>query len=182
MMRDRIWGSSLALVVVDPQRKFALKDPEWSEIRDRAVEGMNRYIRIFREHSAPTIFIHFDGQPHVPYEGADGDDWLQGIDFRDSDIVVHKGCMSCFKQTDLEEVLRGLGIDSILLIGMLTEYCVTSTYFSASERGISACLGKGALIEYNHDGNHAAEIICSTVTEDVVETFLDGKQKPWEGF
>lgn len=178
MLRDSIRGTKMACVVVDPQRKFYLKHPDWESIRDSAVKNINRYTGLFRERGLPVIFIHFDGPTHEPYPGDDGDEWLQGIESSDSDIIVHKKFMSCFRQTDLEQILTDLNADCILLAGMLTEFCVISTYYSASERGIAPYMAKGALISYNDKGNEAAELICSTVEEDVLVNFLDGKQAP----
>ena len=179
MFRDKIWGTKMAMVVVDPQRKFTLPIPEWDERSSSAIRGINRYADIFRERGQPVIYIHYDGPSHVPYGKNDGDEWLEGIDYREEYITVHKEHMSCFKETGLEKLLKDKGIDCILLTGMLTEFCVVSTYFSAIERDINAYLAKGALIPYREEGNPAAEVICNATDEEVIIKFLDGKQEPW---
>ncbi len=176
MRSGYVWGKKLALVIIDPQRKFSLDLPDWASRRDSAVAGINAFARIFRENGAPVVFIHFDGASHTGYPGDDGDEWLQGIETDPSDIVVHKQNMSCFKQTELEEVLRSRGVDCAVYTGMLTEYCVISTYFGSSERSIFPYLGEGALIPYNAEGNKAAELICNTVDIAVAEKFLKGEQ------
>ncbi len=179
MFRDKIWGTKMAMVVVDPQRKFTLPIPEWGERSSAAIEGINRYAKIFRERGLPVFFIHYDGPSHVPYGKNDGDEWLEGIETAPTDIVVHKKHMSCFKETVLEKELKDRGIDCILLAGMLTEFCVISTYFSAIEREINGYMAKGALIQYNPTGNDATEVVCNTADEEVIIRFLDGKQEPW---
>lgn len=179
MFRDKIWGTKMAMVVVDPQRKFTLPIPEWDERSSSAIREINRYADIFRERGQPVIYIHYDGPSHVPYGKNDGDEWLEGIDYREEYITVHKEHMSCFKETVLEKELRDRGIDCILLAGMLTEFCVVSTYFSAIEKDINGYLAKGALIAYGEEGNHAAEVICNATDEETIIRFLDGKQEPW---
>ena len=179
MFRDKIWGTKMAMVVVDPQRKFTLPVPDWKERSSAAIEGINRYADIFRERGIPVFYIHYDGPSHVPYGKNDGDEWLEGIDYRDEYITIHKGHMSCFKETFLLKELQDRGIDCILLAGMLTEFCVISTYFSAIERDINGYRAKGALIAYGEEGNHAAEVVCNTTDEATIIKFLDGKQEPW---
>ena len=86
--------------------------------------------------------------------------------------------MNCFKETDLEKVLKDNEIDCALFAGMLTEFCVATTYYAASERGIVPYMAKGALIPYNKDGNWAAEIMCTMVEPSTVERYLKGEQPP----
>ena len=59
---------------------------------------------------------------------------------------------------------------------MLTEFCVISTYYASSERGVMPYMGKGATIAYNSNGNEAAQVVCSTVDEKTVERLLSGEQ------
>jgi len=178
MIRDYIWGKHLALIVIDPQRKFSLNTDDWNDRMTSAVAGINAFLRVFRENGAPVIFIHFDGASHTGYPGDDGDEWLEGIESAETDIVVHKEHMNCFKETELERILKDNDIDCAVFTGMLTEFCVATTYFAASERGVFPYMGKDALIAYNKDGNWAAEILCSMVEPSTVERYLKGEQPP----
>ena len=147
MISKSIRGTRMALVVIDPQRKFTLDDADWKEGMRKGVEGINSFTRLFREFGIPVIFVHTDGKSHCPYNGEDGDEWLQGIETDPTDIIIHKRSMSCFKESsELEDILRGQGADCALYTGMLTEFCVVSTYFSSSERDIVPYLGKDATI------------------------------------
>ncbi len=180
MLNEAIWGKKLALVVIDPQRKFTLGIPEWGERARAAVEGINAFARVFRENGAPVVFIGYEGASHTGYDAPDADDWLDGIETAPTDIVVRKRNMNCFKDTDLEKVLKDNGVDCAVFAGMLTELCVISTYFAASEREVFPYLGKGATIAYNSNGNEAAEVICNMVDLATAERFLKGEQPPFE--
>ena len=50
------------------------------------------------------------------------------IDFRDGDYLVQKRRYSAFYGTDLEILLRGLRVDTLLLTGGLTDVCVHYTF------------------------------------------------------
>ena len=178
MIRDYIWGKQLALIIVDPQRKFSLSVDDWKDRMESAVSSINSFTEIFRRYGAPVIFIHFDGESHTGYKGDDADEWLPGIITADTDIVVHKKHMNCFKETDLEKVLKDQNVDCAIFTGMLTEFCVATTYYAAAERGIFPYMGKDALIPYDAKGNEAAEIMCSVVTTETVERYLKGEQPP----
>jgi len=178
MIRDYVWGKHLAMIVVDPQRKFSLNTDDWEERSSSAVSAINEFLEVFRRYGAPVIFIHFDGSSHTGYDGDDGDEWLEGIKSANTDIVVHKKHMNCFKETDLEKVLKDHEIDCVLFSGMLTEFCVATTYYAAAERGIVPYMAKDALIPYDKEGNRAAEIMCTMVTAETVERYLKGEQPP----
>ncbi len=47
------------------------------------------------------------------------------------DLVIEKQASDAFYKTELEETLRSLGIDTVMLAGMQTEYCVDATARSA---------------------------------------------------
>ena len=176
MKAESIWGKKMAMIVIDPQRKFSLPVADWKERMEPAVEAINEYARIFRKYGAPVIFVGFVGPSHCGYEGDDGDEWLQGLEVEDSDIIVRKEHMNCFKETDLVDILSKNGIDCVLFAGMLTEFCVITTYYGAGERGICPYLGKDATIPYNQEGNKAAEVICSVVEADTLRKYLSGEQ------
>ena len=176
MILDHVWGTKIAMVVVDVQRKFTLTVPDWEQRMVPAVASINRFADLFRSYGAPVIFIRFEGKSHCDYDKDDADEWLPGIEVRDSDIIVSKRNMSCFKNTNLYDILSENGIDSVLLAGMLTEFCVASTYFGAAERDIFPCVAKDGLISYDAGGNKAAEIMLNVAGMDLIRTFLAGEQ------
>jgi len=179
MIADKVWGTKLALIVIDPQRKFTIASPDWESKRDAAVKGINAYTALFREYGMPVVFVRYEGTSHTGYSGDDAEEWLQGIETSPEDVIFTKRNMSCFKQSDFPEVIRNLGADTIILCGMLTEFCVVSTYFTAGEHSFVAYLAKDALLAYGPEGNQAAYTLCNTVDTGVLRTFFDGKQEPF---
>ena len=173
MHRSSILGNNMALVVVDVQRKFSLDRPEWPELREVGVQGMNRYMKMFREAGRPVILMAFEGDTHNPYFGDDGEEWLQGLDVQPTDIVLKKYGMSSFKDTELEKTLKETGSDIIIVIGMYAEFCVAATFFSGIEHDFSSYVGKGGMIAWNNPGGlEATELLCGTATEELVRQKL----------
>ncbi len=173
MNRKQILGKNAALVVVDVQRKFSIDRPDWPELRQKGVEGMNRYMDMFRRAGRPVILMAFEGETHNPYFGDDGEEWLQGLDVQPTDIILTKYGMSSFKSTKLEQTLKDTDSDIIIVIGMYAELCVAATYFSGIEHDFSSYVGHNGMISWNNPGGlEATELLCGTVTEELVREKL----------
>ncbi|TIP32592.1 MAG: cysteine hydrolase, partial [Mesorhizobium sp.] len=51
------------------------------------------------------------------------------------DIVIHKHWPSAFRLTDLSQRLAALGIETLIVAGVLTDSCVTASVFDAVYHG-----------------------------------------------
>jgi nicotinamidase-related amidase len=134
--------SRTALLVIDAQREYfdqdgALYTPHAAEIRDRLV----RLLDAARSAGAQVLFIR-----HVV--AADGSDAGRMGDFDDSpsfiagtkgveiiselapgqaEPVVDKTRYSAFVNTRLESILKTSGADTLLITGLMTQYCSVTT-------------------------------------------------------
>jgi nicotinamidase-related amidase len=52
-----------------------------------------------------------------------------------SDVVIHKSTVSAFNSSNLDGVLRNMGIECLVITGVVTDGCVDSTARDASDRG-----------------------------------------------
>ena len=155
-----------ALIVVDIQ---ALTFDE--TIRHRAIPNMpgykdrmlkaRRLIDKAREQDIPVIFIQEAHRPDLVDFGRelDGDEDVHCLEddpntaiaveqtgFRPDDYLIKKRRYSAFFGTDLEILLRGLKVDTLLLCGGLTDVCVHYTFVDAHQsdyfcRVIEDCVG-----------------------------------------
>lgn len=66
-------------------------------------------------------------------EGDPGTQIADALDVRDDDYVIRKRRYSCFFGTELEILLKGLGADTLVLIGGHTDVCVHYTFVDAHQ-------------------------------------------------
>ena len=59
---------------------------------------------------------------------------MEGEGFSGFDLEIVKVRFSSFFGTDLEEQLRALNIETVILTGVYTNYCVQATAFDAYQR------------------------------------------------
>ena len=163
--RRLIEGRS-ALIVIDIQ---ALTFDE--TIQDRAIPIMpgyaermlkaRRLIDKARERGIPVVFIQEVHRPDLVDFGRelDGDEEVHCLEddpntaiaveqtgFRPDDYLIKKRRYSAFFGTDLEILLRGLKVDTLLLCGGLTDVCVHYTFADAHQsdyfcRVVEDCVG-----------------------------------------
>jgi biuret amidohydrolase len=67
-------------------------------------------------------------------EGDPGTELVEELRPREGDYLIAKRRYSCFFGTDLEILLRGLGVRTLLLVGGLTDVCVHYTFADAHQR------------------------------------------------
>ena len=168
----------IALVVVDVQRKFTGRSISADSCKER-IEVINKATSKFRESGRPVIFIFYDGPGHCSvYDKDDGDEYLHGIVTDPKDIIVHKEHLNSFQETKLADVVKECGCDSILLAGMVTQYCVMGTYYGAFEHKISPYLLEGGTIATEEKYNTAACTLCKIFTLEDIEENLSTTKIP----
>ncbi|WP_394223252.1 cysteine hydrolase family protein [Alteromonas gracilis] len=127
-----------ALIVIDiqndyfPEGKYPLHKPEL------AMQETLKAMAIAQEKHIPIIHI----QHHVPvaageglffYEGSRGAEIHKDVMAAALDApIITKQHADCFEKTNLEETLQSLGVEEILIAGMMTHNCVTHTALSPS--------------------------------------------------
>jgi nicotinamidase-related amidase len=76
---------------------------------------------------------------------------------REGDVIVHEHWgQSGFANTDLDSQLKQLGIEKIVLVGMIANTCVESTARLGMELGYHVTIIKDATAAFSHEGMYAA--------------------------
>jgi nicotinamidase-related amidase len=170
--------SSTALLVVDVQKGFdALV---WGrrnnpDMEDRIVD----LLAAFRASRRPVFHArHMSTSPDSPLHPGD-----PGNDFKDEAMpfpderVIEKRVHSCFIGTPLEEELRRAGCDTLVLAGMTTNHCVSTTTRMAADLGFRAVLAWDATATFDRVGpdglTYQAEWIQSVTLADLNEEFAE---------
>jgi nicotinamidase-related amidase len=129
-----------ALVIVDIQRdyfpggKMPLHEPE------AAAGKATQVLEAFRAAGDPVI--------HVQHLSAAGDGFLEeGTDGAelmiapgDGETLITKRAPNSFLGTDLEQTLRGLDVEEVVVTGMMTSMCVDATTRAGADLGFKMTL------------------------------------------
>jgi len=163
--RDLIEGQP-ALIVIDIQKSTFIDDSE-----TRSIDNMPGYkqrmiaasdlVDAAHDNGVPVIFIQEVHRPDLIDFGRelDGNEDVHCLDgdprtdvakeemgFQPGDYVVPKRRYSAFFGTDLEILLRGLKVDTLVLCGGLTDVCVHYTFVDGHQsdyfcRVVEDCVG-----------------------------------------
>ncbi len=101
----------------------------------------------------------------------------------EGELVIHKVTMGGFTGTGAEEMLRNMGIDTIVLIGGHTHACVESSGRAAADLGFKVAVVEDAVINYMpllHDAamlNFAGFIGRVTTTDELLDEIGAGMAK-----
>ena len=184
-----------ALIVIDIQQStFVEKDvrsiPHMPDYAERMARS-RQVIDAARAADMPVIFIQEIHRANLVDFGRelDGDEDIHCLDsnpetdiardvlgFRAGDYLIQKRRYSAFYGTDLEILLRGLKVDTLILTGGLTDVCVHYTFVDAHQgdyfcRVIEDCVA-GSSIEA-HDAALRAMEYLQTGAVRQIDVILD---------
>lgn len=145
-----------ALLVVDVQQGLLDKGPFEKE---RLVKTLGRLLGEFRRGERPVLFVRHDDGPGTELAaGARGWEIAREVSPLKGEKIFDKRFNSAFLETGLEKHLGELGIKTLVVAGMQTEYCIDATVKSAFERGFQVLLPKGGITTFDNGGFPAARI------------------------
>jgi nicotinamidase-related amidase len=70
--------------------------------------------------------------------------------------VVHKKTFGAFNSSDLDEVLRAHGIDTLVICGISTNCCVETTARDAADRGYGVVIVDEGCADYDEAAHDAS--------------------------
>jgi len=149
-----------ALVVIDVQ-KAMFEIPELVPLDGEAVvDRIAALIAAAREAGRPVFFVQHDGGPDDPFHsGKPGFPFHDKLTPRATDDVTVKNRGSAFNGTDFDAKLKKAGIDTVVICGMQSEYCVDSAVRGAVERGHKVILVADGHSTFDTKVLKAADII-----------------------
>ncbi|WP_144548282.1 cysteine hydrolase family protein [Bacillus sp. X1(2014)] len=157
-----------ALLVLDVQEGF--DDPYWGKRNNpEAEENILQLLTEWRKRSWPVIYSqHLSLLPQSPlyYKNKNGIKFKAMIRPKTDEKVFQKNVNSAFIGTELETYLRNLNIKSVIITGLSTQHCVSTTTRMSGNFGFDTYLIEDAIAAFeltDHKG-----IKCSA--EDV-QTF-----------
>ena len=124
------------LIVIDVQQEF--DDPAWGERNNPGAERkVAEALSAWRERGGAIIHVRHESPPDegVFLAGTPGVEFKPEAAPLPSEPVITKHVNSAFIGTDLEERLRADGVDTVAIVGLTTDHCVSTTARMAGNLG-----------------------------------------------
>ena len=141
-----------AIIVVDMLKdnfKESPRNPYFQEGK-AVIPNLQRLLEEGRKKRFPIIFacdsflkddFIFKGRMKVhSLRGTKGAEVIEDLKPEPTDIILSKRRFSAFFKTDLDQTLRTLGVDTIVVTGVTTEVCVLMTIMDGLSHDFSAIL------------------------------------------
>jgi nicotinamidase-related amidase len=128
-----------ALLPIDVQ--LAFDDPRWGRRNNPAMEANGlRLLAAWRQRGWPVIHVRHDSVTpgSTLHPSAPGNGFKPGYGPVGDEPVVAKSVNAAFIGTDLELRLRRLDVDSVVLFGITTDMCVSTSTRVASNLGFAS--------------------------------------------
>jgi len=131
------------LLVIDMQQGLLEGEPKHD--LPGVVDRINRLSNRVRNRGGRVIFIQHDGAPGADFElSTPMWELLDSIHQEPADLTVHKTLNDAFYETKLEEELKRLDVDRLLISGWTTDLCVDATVRAAAARGFKVTVIRDA--------------------------------------
>ena len=138
-------GSSAVLVIDVQQASFrgrgGARNAEAEQALDGVVQRIARLLSGARAHAVPVVYVQHDGGPGSRLErGTAGWTIRSEIAPLPGEPVIEKHACDSFFQTTLDDVLRAMGVTSLIVVGCMTQYCVDTAVRRAVSLGYDVVL------------------------------------------
>ena len=147
-----------ALIIIDVQQGFL--DPTWGPRNNPLAEqNIATLLERWRQAGRPVFHIqHLSLMPDSPlHAGAAGSAFQNGVQPLADEPVMQKHVNSAFIGTDLEDRLHQSHIDTLVIVGLTTDHCVSTTTRMAGNLGFQTYVIADATATFDrigHDGKH----------------------------
>ncbi|MBX9690652.1 MAG: cysteine hydrolase [Candidatus Obscuribacterales bacterium] len=140
-----------ALLLIDIQKGFD-EEAHWGKRNNPGAEAnAARLLALFRELELPVFHIqHLSTEENSPLRPEKaGAQIKELVAPRGSEPVITKNVNSAFIGTDLEQRLQALGISELVLAGLTTDHCVSTSTRMAGNLGFKAFLAEDACATFD---------------------------------
>lgn len=167
-----------ALILIDIQTGF-LDTGYWGGDRNNpnAEQKAGELLEIWRTKNLPIFHVqHCSSNPDsILNEKHRGNEFQDVVKPLESEIIIKKNVNSAFIGTNLKELLDTAKITNLVIVGLTTDHCVSTTTRMAGNYGYSVYLISDAIATFNKKGingeEFSAEIIHQTALASLNEEF-----------
>ena len=175
-----------ALLLVDIQKAFLEKDyPGLIRNNEHAEFICGKILKKWRTLDLPIIHVrHSSTNPesklHNSRLGFEFNDYVTPLE---TEMVLTKEVNSAFIGTNLENILIKSHIDTLVIVGMTTNHCISTTVRMSGNLGFDTYLISDSTACYNTKGMNGEIIPCNTIynsalasLQEEFATVIDSKE------
>ena len=175
-----------ALLLVDIQKAFLEKDyPGLIRNNEHAEFICGKILKKWRTLDLPIIHVrHSSTNPesklHKSRPGFEFNDYVTPLE---TEMVLTKEVNSAFIGTNLENILIKSHIDTLVIVGMTTNHCISTTVRMSGNLGFDTYLISDSTACYNTKGLNGEIIACNTIynsalasLQEEFATVIDSKE------
>lgn len=141
-----------ALLIIDVQQAFA-DEAYWGGNRNnkQAEKTCGEILKVWREHKLPIFHIrHSSLDPNSRLHSTHaGFAFNEHVIPNDPEPVITKQVNSAFIETDLKQQLDAQGISTVVIVGLTTNHCVSTTTRMAGNYGYNTYLVSDATATFD---------------------------------
>lgn len=161
---------NIALLIIDMQQDFYNQKPLRDSLTN-ALEYINVASELFRVAGKPVIVIQDEEAGEGP--GSKGFENISDLILKDSDHFIQKFHSNAFWETDLEELLKSLDVQFLIVSGFAAEHCVLFTYNGAIERSFGASLLQHGVAGLEKKNVKSIQLLRSVISLDALDYFFN---------
>lgn len=136
-----------ALLIIDIQKDY-FPGGKMELVRPlEAAQKANMLLQCFRDHMQKTVHIqHVSLKPDATFFilGDSGTDIHDATAHFEGEPLVLKHYPNSFRETNLLDLLKGWGIERVVITGMMTHMCVDATARAAADLGFQVIIAEDA--------------------------------------
>ncbi len=167
-----------ALLLIDIQKGFENIEYWGSERNNLNAEvNIEVLLKFWRANHLPVFHIkHCSTNPASPLSKNDpGNQFKDFIIPKETETIIEKEVNSAFIGTNLKEQLEHNNIDTLVIVGLTTDHCVSTTTRMAGNFGYTTFLIEDAVATFNKTGangqNYSAQLIHDTAIASLKDEF-----------
>ncbi len=136
-----------ALLIIDIQKDY-FPGGRMELVRPlEAAKKAYQLLQCFREHNGHHVHIqHVAKSPSATFfiPGTDGTDIHDSVAHFEGEPLVVKHYPNSFRETNLLEMLKGWGVERVVICGMMSHMCVDATARAAADFGFQVIVAEDA--------------------------------------
>ena len=186
MKLNKLLNKNAALLLVDIQKAFLEKDyPGIIRNNEDAEFISGKILKKWRTLDLPVIHVrHSSTNPesklHKSKPGFEFNDYVIPLK---TEMVLTKKVNSAFIGTNLEDILFKGNINTLVIVGMTTNHCISTTVRMSGNLGFNTYLISDSTACYNTKGLNGEIIDCNTIynsalasLQEEFATVIDSKE------